>query len=391
MFRKYIVLAVLFFSPPTLAADAESRMRLLQQLDMLDELEFQEQVDEARECIAARSFRCAERSIHAADDLSVNKEQETEVSLLRQSLSNERIVLRREEQEERQRRLARIEREEQRERDEERRKKEKWQEIARLQQERLNQPSTSKAAMFIQALDRVNASVPSIEETSANLQQQINRTNREYAQAKRIREAEERAYQAEQSQAQARIEQQRRDRARQEQARIEQQRIDRARQQQAQEREADFARQAALAKQRKQEQEKQPEKYQLVVESLAFCWEHDTKKDHWRCRGPGHNKSLANDATSLFEPGLLQQARYAGCSNASDNYKQAWKYDDKSGYVMHCQKALAESDADVAKDYGMPGYIRVKRKIYKCNYPVQNGCAVYMQGAGDVANRRIVQ
>ena len=57
MFRKYIVLAVLFFSLPTLAADAESRMRLLQQLDMLDELEFQGQVDEARECIAARSFK----------------------------------------------------------------------------------------------------------------------------------------------------------------------------------------------------------------------------------------------------------------------------------------------------------------------------------------------
>ena len=352
---------------------------------------------EARQCIAARSFGCAERSIHEADDLSVNKEHETEVSLLRRSLSNERIVLRREEQEERQRRIAIREREEQRERDEERRKKEKWQEIARLQQERLNQPSTSKAAMFIQALDRVNANIPSIEETSANLYQQINRTKREYAQAKRSREIQEQAYQSEQRETQARIEQQRRDRARQEQARIDQQRIDRARQQQAQEREANFARQVALAKQQEQERkrererEREREKYQLVIESLAFCWEHDTKKDHWRCRGPGHNRSLVNDATSLFEPGLLQQARYAGCSNASDNYKQAWKYDDKSGYVMHCQKALAESDADVAKDYGMPGYIRVKRKIYKCNYPVQNGCAVYMQGAGDVANRRIIQ
>ena len=321
--------------------------------------------------------------------MSVSKEQSTKLASLRRRLSDERIEVRREEQEDRQRRIARREREEQRERDEERRKKEKWQEIARLQREKLNQPSTSAAAMLYQSLDRASASVPSIDETSRNLQQQINRTNREYAQAKKNREIQEQAYQSEQREAQARTEQQRRDRARQEQARLEQQRRDRVRQQQAQERDANLARQVALAKQ--QEQVKQVEKYQLVVEALAFCWEHESKKVHWRCRGPVHSRNSVNDATSLFEPDLLQQASYAGCSNASDNYKQAWKSGDKSGYVMHCQKALAESDADVAKDYGMPNYIRVKRKIYKCNYPIQNGCAVYMKGAGDVANRQVFQ
>jgi hypothetical protein len=314
----------------------------------------------------------------------VSEEHDLALASVRQSLDNEQAQVRREEQEARERRYAEIERREQEERDEEEREKEKWREIKRQQQIALNEPSTSTAAMWISALDKVNADLQvQNAEASRNLQRQIEQARRDSEQKKRT---QQQAYQDQQHQLQLRREQQQREHAQRQQLL-------------AQQRQALLVQQTTQARQQQTTQVAQQEtaqaqakeKYQLVVEALAFCWESSTKKDHWRCRGPSHIRSSKNNATSLFEPDLLKQASNAGCSDASDNYKQAWSSGDKSGYVMHCQKPLNESDADVASDYGMPAYIRVKRKVYKCNYPIQNGCTVYMQGNGDVANRRVRQ
>ncbi|MDC3332668.1 hypothetical protein OAV62_00335 [bacterium] len=123
---------------------------------------------------------------------------------------------------------------------------------------------------------------------------------------------------------------------------------------------------------------------QLVIESVAFCWENSSRTDKWRCHGPVQ-------LTPLFEEGLLEQAENSGCTNPSNNVKQAWSSGDKQGYVVHCQEPLRKSDKDVADHYTMPNYIRVKRKVYKCGYPIMNGCSVYAEGQGTTQNWRVMK
>ncbi|MEL0638244.1 hypothetical protein V6259_15950 [Marinomonas sp. TI.3.20] len=310
MYLKILSIAILLFAFSLHAATLESRMKLLQQLDMLDGLDFQEEVESANDCIRARNFGCAEKSITAAEDLQDSNEQMNVIASVKQSLFNERAEVRREIEQARQQRIAQRERDRQRERDIENEKRYQ-REVARLQRESANtQPQQNSWAVGLgKALDSINARTPSIEETSRNLYRQINKVNQDYAQAQRNKKKREQAYLVEKQQAQNRLDQQRQDYIRR-QAEL-------ARQQKAQ-----LARLPVKAAPSKVENVKEKEKYQLVVEALAFCWEHQTKKDNWRCRGPSHSRNSTNDATSVFQPGLLAQVDYAGCSNASLNNKR---------------------------------------------------------------------
>jgi len=397
----FLLVLLLAIGSPAYAANTdraqmERRMALLDKLDKLDALDFEDSLDEANSCIKKRNFSCAERNIENAKDTAVTNNQHKRLKYALQDLAFEKKMQRMEWEAERKRnqRIREAEEAEARARIREKKlaKKRKAQERRDARAAR-DLADSERRREWANALDnRINNHMAELNQTLQNSQDAINASIRNSQQQKARREA---ARRSEEKRNREEIENRRREMERQQQARQEQNREEarRERERLAQRRkqeEQKNSQQLAQVKQNKaqkdQERTAQKQPYQLVVEAAVFCWESKKNPDTWKCRGPRH---LANstDSTS-FKPDILEQARSTRCNQANNNSKQAWSTGDQTGYVYLCNTPLRKHDADVMNDYGMPNYIRKKRKVFICDRPIMQNCKVHTTGMGEVPNWR---
>lgn len=370
------------------------RLNQLDLLDKLDQLDFQEAIDSANRCTRQRNFSCTTQNINKAQEFVHSPDQEETLSYAKQLYTDEleEVEYERELEREarRQERLA-----EQRERELEEQMEEDRRREARdfARRQREAEQAASRAAFDQQIVNKLNNWSAEMIRSNQQFNEDLNRNVQE---ARKIKEL--------QNQQRRQAEQQRLDELQALKIRNEQKRLAlvQAQKESKAKREAE-RRRAAEARERSKQEKKEkrfvaePSKAksskpssQLVVESMAFCWESSKQADKWRCRGPSNYKDASGDSTTLYEKGLIKQADMVGCSLATLNDKTPWSYGDKKGYALYCKKPLRSYDADVVSDFNMSTYIRSKRKVYKCGYPLWGTCSIHSTGQGNVANSRIL-
>lgn len=399
MLKYPLLLSLLLLTTPLYANNQlDKRMEMLKKLDMLDALDFIEALETANTCTEQRSFSCASENIAKAKRLAESDGQKKEVRYAIENLSDEKHLVELEHAEHKMRAEERRRKEREEELAKKRKKREK-REIRRLEKEQKERESTARAQQWSKDLDkRINSQLVDVQRTLQSSQNEINRAIRqsENNKAQRQKEAKERENsKREENYRRQRLQQEREQQriADARKARIEE-KLSQEKRQLAQEkrritqakmlRENSFTQEKSTQASKKVASKRSTKKYILAVESVAFCWESKITSDNWRCIGP-------TQLTTLYGKGLIEQAEMSGCKNPSNNLKQAWSSGDKQGYVMHCQTPLRKTTKDVAKQYAMPNYIRVKRKVYKCSYPLQANCQLYSTGKGIVPNWQTIE
>jgi len=130
--------------------------------------------------------------------------------------------------------------------------------------------------------------------------------------------------------------------------------------------------------------EPKKQKYEILVESVAFCWK--SKRENWHCDGP-------RQKTELGDKSLDEQLHYAcGAERNSFNSLIETPFtsaSDRKGSIYYCNKALQSYERDIASKYQLDTVAKGKRLTFKCkNF---SSCELYSErGLGDVANKTVV-
>ena len=146
-----LALAFILGLLPSTSASKESGIQFMtQQLDMLDQLDFQQFVAEARKCTEVRDFVCADGKARLASKRATSSKNKEILALVQQGITFERQVVQREESE-------RVAREEEARQQREEIARQRVQEAARLQRQENEAQREREAAYARQESERNSA------------------------------------------------------------------------------------------------------------------------------------------------------------------------------------------------------------------------------------------
>ncbi len=178
-----LVIWLLFFSLMSQGnSKLDRRMELLDKLDMLDALEFQELIESAATCTNEREFHCAEENIEKAKQLAVNVDQKDRLGIVNENLYTEKEQVKAEKRlEAKRRRIEREDRENEqfrireerrlaKKRRKDKKKREREREEREYERTRYKQPEVNSWAVgAMAALDNMSKNTQSIEESNRKL------------------------------------------------------------------------------------------------------------------------------------------------------------------------------------------------------------------------------